>query len=226
MAGAASPAHLSPGMAQGWWPAGTQGTATCMGLERLAEQLSLRRRGRRPLGSVNYSNIGKCVEQRMPAGPRMLGVMCDVFLPAWLSRQRVGWASEWPWTRGQLPAGNHRLGWVALVAHGDPEPCLAAHGHPLSPRQTSTMVRTSTTPRATRSPRRCRRARKPCPTSMSRPPCPPSSAPAARRVGTVSRPRPPMASAQGYVLGARGSAPGSGDRGDRGDRCSGCQRCL
>lgn len=44
-----------------------------------------------PLGSVNYSNIGKCVEQRMPAGPRMLAVMCDVFLPARLSTQR-GWA--------------------------------------------------------------------------------------------------------------------------------------
>lgn len=96
---AASPAHLSPGMAQGWWPAGRQGTATCMGPERLAEQLSLRRRGRRPLGSVNYSNIGKCVEQRMPAGPGMLGVMSDVVLPAWLSRQR-GWAGlcghVWP----------------------------------------------------------------------------------------------------------------------------------
>lgn len=78
--GGCQPSSSLPGDGTGMVPAGTQGTAPCMGLERLAEQLSLRRRGRRPLGSVNYSNIGKCVEQRMPAGPRMLGVMCDVFL--------------------------------------------------------------------------------------------------------------------------------------------------
>lgn len=204
------PAQLHPslGMARGW----RQGRAARLGLGRLAEQLSLHRAGLRPLRAVNYANIGKCVERThsAPVGLRMLCV-----IPCLLSRASrkqaaeasgavVGYGCACPYV---APAIGHGVscpqvttGWGGCGAPCRdlwPCRCLDAHHNPLFPWQTSTMVRTSTTPRATRSPKRCQRARKPCPTSTSRPPCPPSSAPAARRAGTVSHPPPPTASAQG-----------------------------
>lgn len=192
--------HPSPGMARGWRLPGGQDRAPRVGPGCLAEQLSLHRGGLRPLGAVNYANIGKCVKRSggCPVGPRMLCVVPCLLSRAGrkqAARARVGCGRACP--RVSVGIG-HGVG-CAVVLCGDTRPCryLDAHRPPLFPWQTSTMVRTSTTPRATRSPRHCRRARKPCPTSTSRPPCPPNSAPAARRAGTVSRPHPPMASAQG-----------------------------
>ena len=122
------PAHLHPslGMARGWRPRGRQGRAARIGPGRLAEQLSLHRGGRRPLCAINYANIGKCVERRMPCGAE--DALCDA-LPARPGRRKAGsrgqrgrgglqvWACmsmRGPGyrTRGQLPAGNRRLGWL------------------------------------------------------------------------------------------------------------------